>query len=278
MISSSSLLSLLALGTALVLFPLSVQAHNHELTAPYAAPKTDRYFSTSDIVVKALPAPAKQGSRAWKRDIGRVINLQRFVAEDEILKARAENTLRPEIVTSIFGEKFNRENLPATFAVLDKAYGDSAAISAAAKAAWQTPRPFAVDRRVKLKLDQPTSDRLGYPSGHSTAAHVWAAILHDIAPQLGDKAKGQAVGIANRRVLLGVHLLQDAKGGEALAKLIYARLAASPDYQADILLARREMGWKTGKGYSDCGPKMMQRSVVSPQARGWKNFKSRVTE
>lgn len=98
------------------------------------------------------------------------------------------------------------------------------AIYDATIAAWDTkyafnrPRPFAADKRIKsfiLKPDSPS-----YPCEHSVAAGVAVTIMSRFYPSLADSVNRMAQRLMNARIAAGVAFPSDTRAGFELGKKI----------------------------------------------------------
>jgi membrane-associated phospholipid phosphatase len=98
------------------------------------------------------------------------------------------------------------------------------AIYDATIAAWDTkyaynrPRPFAADGRIKALVPKPESP--GYPCEHSVAAGVAATIIGHFYPKLADSVNRLAEQAMASRIAAGVAFPSDTRAGFELGKRI----------------------------------------------------------
>ncbi len=234
------------------------------------------YLTPASVAYKQLPKPPKVKSKAWKADIGKIIQIQKYAAPHEIAAARYEHRTRPEIVTDVLGPHFTRAKLPKTFALLDNVVSDSKAVTKQAKDHWRLPRPYRADKRVKLLVPPLNPKNFSYPSGHTSTSLVLAHLLGSLVPDAHYALQHQAGRVANRRVLAGVHTPHDLTGGRVLGALIWQKLHSQPAFQTDFAAARAEV---LANGYRWTAPGCpVATQPAKPARKNWKSFKSRVTE
>jgi acid phosphatase (class A) len=200
-------------------------------------------------ILKVLPPPPAPGSAqdiadrtiyaATARDVGDA-NWKRAVTE--------LNPTGPSYFAALScaaGARISPQTTPATYALIARVGVDMAAPMTVAKNFYKRGRPFTTD---KGKACDPMSadgigERLGYsyPSGHSGIGWLWALVLSDAAPGRAEALRtfGQATG--DLRVACRVHWLSDVAYGRVLATTVYDRVAAEPEYQADVARARAEL-------------------------------------
>jgi membrane-associated phospholipid phosphatase len=100
------------------------------------------------------------------------------------------------------------------------------AIYDAMVAAWDTkyaynrPRPFTADKRVKAFVLKPESP--SYPCEHSVAAGVAVSLITHFYPHLADSVNRMAQRLMDSRMAAGVAYPSDTKGGFELGKRIAA--------------------------------------------------------
>jgi acid phosphatase (class A) len=66
-------------------------------------------------------------------------------------------------------------------------------------------------------------------------------ILAELAPDLKEAILARGLQIGDDRVIAGVHFPSDVDAGHALAHDIFAKLMASPAFQADLAKAKAEV-------------------------------------
>lgn len=260
----------------------ALSANQPAVTQPSAvAPEPEEkpvfaYLTPASVAYKQLPQPPKVKSKAWKTDIGKIIQIQKYAAPHEIAAARYEHRLRPEIMTDLLGPNFTRVKLPKTFSMLDNVVSDSKAVTKQAKDHWHLPRPYRADKRVKLLVPPLNPKNFAYPSGHTSTSLVLASLLGSAVPDARFALQHQAGRIANRRVLAGVHTPHDLTGGRVLGALIWQKLQTQPAFQADFAAAREEIAASDFRWTAPGCPVAAQ--PAQPARKNWKSFKSRVTE
>lgn len=135
---------------------------------------------------------------------------------------------------------------PATTRLLARTLQDAGTISEAAKQTYRRPRPFAADDpTTPLCLDIAAERRgrtsFSYPSGHATVGFLWGLVLSEVAPERTTPVMIRTRSFVDSRQVCRVHYPSDLRAGELLGAAIYARLQASPEYEADVRAARAEL-------------------------------------
>lgn len=86
------------------------------------------------------------------------------------------------------------------------------------KYAYNRPRPFAADKRIKSYVPKPESP--SYPCEYSIAAGVAVTIIAHFAPGLADSVNRMAKQLMASRIAAGVAFPGDARAGFELGKMI----------------------------------------------------------
>jgi acid phosphatase (class A) len=209
----------------------------------YAYDSAPSYIEPPSLPPELLPPPPAEGSKAWRAQIAGVLQAQKHLSAADIAAMRDEQHLRLELMTSVLGANFTRENLPKTFAMLDRVLASAGQVTEADKKFWHTRRPYLTDKRVTLYID-PIDSSPAYPSGHTSEARVLAEILGMLRPAHLADLRARADAIAARRIEAGVHYPGDVEGGRALAMLVVGALLENDDFQDDLAAARKEIGGK----------------------------------
>jgi membrane-associated phospholipid phosphatase len=87
-----------------------------------------------------------------------------------------------------------------------------------AKYAFNRPRPFIVDDKVKVHVLKPESP--SYPCEHSVAAGVAATLISHFYPKMADSVKRMAEQVMASRIAAGVAFPGDTRAGFELGKMI----------------------------------------------------------
>lgn len=230
------------------------------------------YLTPDSIAPNTLAKPARYKSKAWKTDITKVIQMQKYAADTEISQAQAEQKVTPELVTPVLGGGFTREKFPLTYTLLDNIVADSKAVTKQAKDFWHLPRPYVADHHVMLQVAPLAPTNFSYPSGHTSTSLVLAKTLGDMIPAAAPALLKKATEVANRRIIAGVHSPQDLTGGQQLGEAIYLQLKAQPAFQTAFAAAQNEIQESGMQGHAmGCHPQTLGK-------KNWKHFKSRITE
>lgn len=86
------------------------------------------------------------------------------------------------------------------------------------KYAYKRPRPFEVDKRIRLYAGNPQSP--SYPCEHSVAAGVAVTIISHFFPKMADSANKMARQVMESRIAAGIAFPSDTESGFALGKKI----------------------------------------------------------
>ncbi len=99
------------------------------------------------------------------------------------------------------------------------------------KYAYNRPRPFAADQRIRLLAVRPGSP--SFPCEHSVAAGVAVAVFSEFYPRLADSVSRMAQRLMASRIAAGVAFPSDTKAGFELGKKIAEQaLALTSDFAA----------------------------------------------
>ncbi len=92
------------------------------------------------------------------------------------------------------------------------------------------PSQLATDLETVI----PNPLHASYPSGHAGQSWMVALVLSEIDPANAEKFKNQAIDIAHRREIAGVHYPADSVAGRDLAEKVFAKLMAVPEYKQEL--------------------------------------------
>jgi acid phosphatase (class A) len=197
------------------------------------------YVSVEELPPQLLVPPPSEGSALWRKDIQEVLAAQKHIGGGTLTNVRHEQELRVELVTDVLGPDFTREKFPRPFALIDRVFEDSEAISGADKKFWHIKRPYLADRHVKLFVDR-IDQSPSYPSGHTCGSRVVAEVLGMLYPERLEDLRARADSVALHRVVAGVHYPSDIEAGRLLAAMIVGALMKSEAFREDLEEARGE--------------------------------------
>jgi acid phosphatase (class A) len=147
------------------------------------------------------------------------------------------------IYSCALGAPISMKDTPYVYQLLRRAASDAGYAGDGAKALYKRNRPFVINKQPPCTPDE--MDRLGadrsYPSGHSATGTVWALILTELAPDRAVPLLKRGQAYAESRVVCNMHWQSDTTQGRFVGAYSYSRLQASPEFQADMREARREL-------------------------------------
>jgi acid phosphatase (class A) len=193
-----------------------------------------------DGVALAGPPPAPESAEAASDRLA----MRQAPSAERLAQAVADLAFDPwRAFAPALDDRFTQERFPATARVLSAV---TAAISGpinAAKAEFDRPRPFAVDRTVMQCDALPANPSTGgsYPTGHGAAGWAWALTLAELAPARADAILQRGRDFGDSRVICGYHFPSDVEAARLIAAGVVARLHAEPGYRRDLDAARREL-------------------------------------
>ena len=199
-------------------------------------------FISGDPVAIAgdLPPPPADDAIAGRADLETILQVQADRTPDQEARARRVASHTPFLMGSaVMGAWFTPENLPRTAAIMQAVRKQTSQVASVLKACWDRPRPSARDPRVYPCVPVPTNS--SYPSGHSTAAAVWAAVFTAAFPEHAADFAAQAQETRWARILGGVHFPSDVQAGRLLGERIAARMLASPEMPGALAEMRAEV-------------------------------------
>jgi len=164
-----------------------------------------------------LPAPS-----SYKNEIAEVISKQQnldAVTKQQITywNAGAPGYRWHEMMNKIWTVDTGRYGILANM-LLGTAIYDATIVAWDTKYAYNRPRPFAADSKIKSLTLKPESP--SYPCEHSVAAGVAVTIFSKFFPKLADSVSRMAQQLMNSRIAAGIAFPSDTKAGFDLGKKI----------------------------------------------------------
>jgi acid phosphatase (class A) len=203
----------------------------------------DSYLSAAQQaeVVATVPPPGLPGSAEDLAD--RATTDRAFAARSaaDFAKATQEEKFDAFSFAEVVGPGFQRDKLPRVAALFKEAEAETKQAVDTSKNQWQRQRPCPPASACALDPRHGSNKSFGYPSGHSSRATVDALLLAQLFPQDRDALLQHSHDIGWRRVVKGVHTLQDIYAGRFFGQALASRMLASPAMQRDLAAAAEEL-------------------------------------
>jgi hypothetical protein len=205
---------------------LFVASKSHAQTEPKAGSWKTWFISSGKEY--RLPAPA-----SFKNEITGVLTVQKNI--DETMKkqivywnAGAPGYRWQEMMNKLWTVDTGRYGALANM-LLGTAMYDATIAAWDTKYAYNRPRPFIADNRIKVFAPKPESP--SYPCEQSVAAGVAVTIFSRFYPALADSVKKMADQMMASRVAAGIAFPSDTKAGFELGKKIAEKeIEATKDF------------------------------------------------
>ncbi|TPW19052.1 MAG: acid phosphatase (class A) [Elusimicrobia bacterium] len=180
--------------------------------------------------VRSFPPPPAAGSPEFQNDFAVLHAWQARRTEEQCAAAQAESIPSYE---NMFGPA---SPFPVPLRGEPKAFFTAVAGDAGAAT---HPRPPLTDPSLRPCITLPKGK--AYPSGHATAARLYALVLAELVP--ARQAEFLAVGerSALYRVIGGVHHPSDIAAGRRLADALFVELMRTPGFRAELSRLRNQL-------------------------------------
>ena len=203
----------------------------------------DIYLSATQVtdVLAMLPPPSAPGSAEDQADRAATDRAfaQRSSADADA--AGQEEKFDAFAFAPVVGPTFQADKLPHVAALFKEAERETKEAVDTSKNHWKRLRPCPPASACALNPEQAKKKSFGYPSGHSSRATVDAILLAQLFPQDSDALMQHARDIGWRRVVKGVHTLQDIYAGRMFGQALARAMLTSPALQHDLAAAAAEL-------------------------------------
>ncbi len=188
-----------------------------------------------------LPDPPHHRSTRTQAEIEYLVGLQgkRTGADEARISGEADGN-GWSFGKHRFVDLLGGDHRPRTRDLVIAAMGDFSPVIFKMKEKYDRVRPSFLDPRLKPAMKVP--DHPAYPSGHASQACFMAYLLAELDPPKRDVYLADAIAIAKRRELAGVHYPSDTAAGAQLARQTLDVLLAQKPFQQLLEKARAE--WK----------------------------------
>lgn len=248
----SNVLRLFGIAIAALLAGCATQAPEPPTKpAPVAELKPGRLIGYLPIAERvdsaALLPPPPTGAAATATDeaVSRAA-LQLRGTERWKLAVRDADVNFPEaagVYSCAVGAPINTTDTPYLYQLLRRVASDAGYAGDGAKDLYKRNRPFVSNKVIPCTPEE--MDRLGadrsYPSGHASTGTAWALVLAELAPDRAVAVLRRGQAFAESRVICNMHWQSDVVQGRFVGAYSYSRLQASPEFQADMRMARKEL-------------------------------------
>jgi acid phosphatase (class A) len=230
--------------------------------AAMSAPTHEGGYLSADRIealAQAVPAPSAEGSAEQAADRAQSDRYRAYEGGDRWLLATAHAELSPRLAAQHFdcalGVRFASAPTPRLTALFDKVLKDANGAAELAKTRAFRPRPVGVDpaRAACTNVSAAGRASASYPSGSATVGVAYGEAVAVLDPAHGAAAREIGHQIAVSRVVCGMHYPADAAAGEVLGRAVFAQIAATPAFQADLEAARGELAAVRATGLTNPG-------------------------
>ena len=229
------------LSASLFVLALAVSTPMTVAQAPMPmGPAQTTYVASAQIdVMKLLPPPPALQSEEQKRDLDKLLAIQKARTPADEQRALADATSGTFGFADVLGPKFTAAAVPKLALVVEKVRGDGAAVENVGKDNWKRARPFETSKDIRAVGDLPKGH--SYPSGSSTVGYLTAIVLANMVPEKSAAlfARGREAG--DNRLVLGVHYPTDVEAGRLLATAIATALFQNSTFLEDFTEAKAEL-------------------------------------
>lgn len=148
-------------------------------------------------------------------------------------------------LSCMVGKALSPAKTPVTTLMLTRIGRDLAAPIDDAKKLYHRDRPYIgqPDARTCDPRSLKPGGALSYafPSGHAAYGALVGRVLAAAAPERASALAAWGNGVGDNRVACRVHWPSDVAAGRKLAEALYARIAVTEAFQADLAAARAEL-------------------------------------
>lgn len=222
---------------------ISAPAHARQATDPAGYLDHGAIQALADAVA---PAPVA-GSPRDLADVAASDRLRALENTDRWMLATRHSELRPTLALAHFdcalGFRLTAEDSPRLVSILERILHDANEAAELAKARAFRARPVGADpERPACTVVSPTGRASpSWPSGSATVGSAYGEAIAALAPEHATEATriGHEIGVS--RMVCAMHYPSDVAEGETLGEAAFQRIAATPAYQADAVVAREEI-------------------------------------
>jgi acid phosphatase (class A) len=208
------------------------------LAAPVHAAELRYLSKRKPDPISLLAPPPLPNSAEQAADLASVVAVNKTATSNDIASANSERKIYVFNFAPVIGIFFQSNSLPKTTAFFQQLHYDIQDVVDAGKDYWKRPRPFVVEPRL-ASGELETS--FSYPSGHSTKATVYAAVLAEIFPDKRQNLFAAGRQLGWHRVQIARHYPTDIHAGHVLGQAIMCELEKSSRFRRDLAEVKKEI-------------------------------------
>lgn len=188
-----------------------------------------------------MPPPATDSAET-RRQIGEILAIQAQATPMRLASARWTYHYSVFTYSLALGPSFTAKKYPETARFFRSLNDLVQEVNDGLKNHFRSPHPFQVDPRVRrFVIAVPGYD---YPSYHSARCAVFERVLALLDPSRAEAFRRVSLRVEEDRVFAGEHFPYSIAAGRDLGARIFAKLAASPEFQSRLETVRRAE-WQT---------------------------------
>lgn len=230
------ILSLLP-GTGMAAEPLSANGDETGYFTPATQPDATAY----------LPPPPQPGTARQMLDDTAFTSTRMLRGSPRWMLATSDADLHEDALLRAFscaaGFTINSADMPHLTALIHRMDVSETTDMRNSKSYWHRARPFVGNGQpICTENDRAHLATSGaYPSGHTMLGWSTALVLAELLPQQATRILQRGRVFGESRIICGVHWESDVQAGYLLGAAEVAAMHGSPDFRADMELARMEL-------------------------------------
>ena len=218
--------------------------------APPMAPPTQLkpYVGAAGLpdALKILPPAPQAGDVRYETDRKMFLGTRKFAGTPRFDLALNDDNLAPQALMKDFscalGVELSGKSAPKFMSMMPRIGRDASVSSNVPKDYWKRRRPFLIDKGATcIDPNGPIKGTYDYPSGHNTYSWALGLVLAELAPDRATEILVRARAYGESRMVCGVHNMSAVEAGRTNGSIVVAALHSSPEFRADMEVARAEI-------------------------------------
>lgn len=203
-------------------------------------PKTHFLHIAAINFLKVIPSPPKPDSKRQEEDRQLLHDVIATRTKGQVEKAQMAIKDSVFDYAAALGPNFNPATYPRMAKLFAKIKQDTNVAIHSAKNTFHRARPDTW-APTSDESENKKQEGFAYPSGHSTRAFLWAALLAHLFPDKQKEINAQARQKAWNRVVLGRHYPNDVYAGEVYGKYLAEELLKDPKFEQEWEAIQQEV-------------------------------------